>query len=78
MKFWSESYGDYILRFFVVFFTLYFYTFQFLMKPSRIYNVFNRIFIKRLPLTNFESVIFNVCKLSQKKEINSKAGTYET
>ncbi len=60
MKSWSEFFGDTTLKFFVIFFTLYFYTFQGLLRPKRIISGFKRVFITKKPLTNFESIIFNL------------------
>ncbi|MFT6633480.1 MAG: radical SAM superfamily enzyme YgiQ (UPF0313 family) [Bacteriovoracaceae bacterium] len=60
MKSWSEHFGDRTLRFFIWFFTLYFYALQFSMRPKRFFNFVYRVFYKRLPLTNFESIVFNM------------------
>lgn len=59
MKSWSEYFGDKSIKFFVVFFSAYFYLFQGLLRPMRMVKGFYRVFIKRLPLTNFESIIYN-------------------
>lgn len=59
MQSWSEHFGDTALKFFVVFFTLYFYLLQGIFRPMRVVNGFKRVFIKKLPLTNFESIVFN-------------------
>lgn len=59
MKSWSEFFGDRALKFFVVFFTLYFYALQGLFRPQRVFAGFYRVFFKRKPLTNFESIVFN-------------------
>ena len=67
MKSWSEHFGDVELRFFVIFFTLYFYFLQGLLRPHRIVSGFYRVFVLRKPLTNFESIIFN---LFSKKMVN--------
>ncbi len=60
MKSWSEHFGDGALKFFVLFFTLYFYALQGALRPHRMLGGFYRVFIKRKPLTNFESIIFNL------------------
>ncbi len=60
MKSWSEHFGDRALRFFVVSFTLYFYALQGLFRPHRVFAGFYRVFIKKKPLTNFESIIYNM------------------
>ncbi|WP_417335297.1 B12-binding domain-containing radical SAM protein [Halobacteriovorax marinus] len=60
MKSWSEHFGDYTLKFVVVSFTLYFYALQGLIRPKRVFAGFYRVFIKKLPLTNFESIVFNL------------------
>lgn len=65
MKSWSEHFGDKTLRFLVWFFTLYFYAAQGTLRPHRVFAGFWRVFIKRKPLTNFESIIFNM--LNKKK-----------
>lgn len=67
MKSWSEHFGDRTLRFFVVSTTLYFYALQGILRPHRVIAGFFRVFIKKVPLTNFESLIFN--SLSKKKQI---------
>lgn len=60
MKSWSEFFGDRSLKFFVVFFTLYFYALQGLLRPHRIIVGIYRVFFKKKPLTNIESIIFNL------------------
>ncbi len=60
MKSWSEHFGDKALKFFVVFFTLYFYALQGLLRPKRVMAGFYRVAILKKPLTNFESLIFNL------------------
>ncbi len=60
MKSWSESFGDKTLQFFVLFFTMYFYALQGLMRPNRVVLGFYRVFIIKKPLTNFESIIYNL------------------
>lgn len=70
MQSWSEHFGNRSLKFFVVFFTLYFYALQGLIRPKRVVMGFHRVFVKKLPLTNFESIIYN---LLNKK--NLKTGT---
>lgn len=60
MQSWSEHFGNRELKFFVVSFTLYFYALQGLLRPWRMAGGFYRVFIKRKPLTNFESIIFNM------------------
>jgi len=62
MKSWSEHLTDIELKLIIVSFTLYFYLIQYLMRPTRIIKTVWRLFIKRLPLTNFESIIFNFIK----------------
>lgn len=62
MKSWSEHFGDRSLRFFIVFFMLYFYALQGLFRPHRVVSGFYRVFIDQKPLTNFESIIFNSFK----------------
>lgn len=59
MKSWSEHFGDNALKFFVVSFTLYFYALQGLLRPQRVIAGVFRVFIKKTPLTNFESLVFN-------------------
>lgn len=71
MKSWSDHFGDKTLRFLVVFFMLYFYAFQSLLHPKRFVVGMYRVFIKKLPLTNFESLVFNAInskKLERKLE----------
>lgn len=70
MKSWSDHFGDRFLRSFIWFFTLYFYGLQFLMRPPRFFNFLYRVFIKKLPLTNFESIIFNMVN---KDEVSMKS-----
>lgn len=60
MKSWSEFFGDRSLKFFIVFFTLYFYFLQGIFRPQRVLSGFKRVFLVRKPLTNFESIIFNM------------------
>lgn len=60
MKSWSEHFGDRLLQIFVVSFTLYFYSLQGLLRPHRVFAGFWRVFITKKPLTNFESIIFNL------------------
>jgi radical SAM superfamily enzyme YgiQ (UPF0313 family) len=60
MKSWSEYFGDRTLKFFIWFFTLYFYALQGLVYPHRVIMGFYRVFIKKKPLTNFESIIYNM------------------
>lgn len=60
MKSWSDSFGDSTLKLFVIFFTLYFYTLQGLLRPHRVLAGFYRVAIVRKPLTNFESLFFNL------------------
>ena len=59
MKSWSEHFGDRTLRFFIWFFTLYFYFLQGLFRPRRVIAGFYRVFVRSEPLTNFESIIHN-------------------
>lgn len=47
MKSWSEHFGDGSLKFFVLFFTLYFYAIQGLLRPHRMVGGFYRVFIKK-------------------------------
>lgn len=66
MQSWSDSFGNRTLQFFIWFFTLYFYALQGLVKPHRVIGGFYRVFIKKLPLTNFESIIFNMIRRDTK------------
>ena len=62
MKSWSDCFGDTALKFFIVFFTLYFYGFYFLLRPKRLLVSFYRIFVTKKAHTNFESIVFNLFK----------------
>ncbi len=67
MKSWSTHFGDSALRSFIWFFTLYFYGLQFLFRPVRFFRFCKRVFVDKLPLTNFESIIFNMINKSELK-----------
>ncbi|MFA7613775.1 MAG: radical SAM protein, partial [Candidatus Caldatribacteriota bacterium] len=67
MKSWSEHFSDRALKFFVVSFTLYFYSLQGLLRPHRVIAGAYRVFVKRVPLTNFESLVFNF--LTKRKQV---------
>lgn len=69
MQSWSEHFSDRTLRFFVIFFTLYFYSLQGLFRPHRVVMGFYRVFIKGLPLTNFESIVYNLIHRNSGGEI---------
>jgi radical SAM superfamily enzyme YgiQ (UPF0313 family) len=58
MKSWSVHFGDLTLKFVIVFYTLYFYLLQGLLYPHRVAGGFYRVFIKKRPMTNFESLFF--------------------
>jgi anaerobic magnesium-protoporphyrin IX monomethyl ester cyclase len=60
MKSWSEHFGDHTLRAIVVSFTLYFYSLQGLLRPHRVLAGAYRVFVKKKPLTNFESIFYNM------------------
>lgn len=60
MKSWSTHYSSSILKIGVIFFTLLFYLIQFLLRPWRALIALYRVFILKRPLTNFESIIYNI------------------
>lgn len=60
MKSWSEHFGDRTLKLLIWFCTLYFYALQGIFRPKRVFDGFVRVFIKKLPLTNFESIVYNM------------------
>jgi anaerobic magnesium-protoporphyrin IX monomethyl ester cyclase len=78
MKSWSEYFGDTTLKFFVIFFTLYFYALQGIFRPHRVVAGFYRVFFKKKPLTNFESIIFNLIdKKMSRLEIEDMSSYYD-
>ena len=62
MKSWSDAFSDKELRFYIWFFTLYFYGLQFIFRPKRFFFFLKRVFYTKKPMTNFESIIFNMLK----------------
>lgn len=62
MKSWSDNLTDGQVKFIVLFFTLYFYGLQYILRPKRIFGSIKRLAVLKKPLTNFESILFNFFK----------------
>lgn len=69
MKSWSIHFGDLTLKFIIVFYTLYFYALQGVLYPHRVAGGFYRVFIKKKPMTNFESLFFLMLTKKKSSEL---------